>query len=323
MIKIGILGAADIAYRMFLPALMENKNFQCVGLAEEYDQSKVEKFQNEFHIDIYDCFDDLIDNPEIEVLYIPLPPALHYQYAKKALLKNKHVFLEKPLTTNYEDTLELIKIANERNLVLQENYMFQYHSQLSEIQNVLLNKELGDLRLIRSNFCFPKRQSNDFRYSKKLGGGALLDAGGYVVKLATILLGTNLHIECAHLYNSIEYDIDLFGDFSASNDNVTFQGAFGMDNDYSCSLEIIGSKGKLSTNRIFTSPPGNKPMLTITKNNQIEEFVLKEDNHFSKSINVFWNALRDENERKKLYDDLKIQSYLVNQIRDLGGNKND
>ena len=134
MIKIGILGCAEIAFRRFLPALMENKDFECVCIAEEYDKSKLEQFEKEFGIKSAENFQAIIEDENIDAVYIPLPPALHFPYAKAALEHGKHVFVEKPSTISYEQTSELVELARERNLVLQENYMFQYHAQIAEIQ---------------------------------------------------------------------------------------------------------------------------------------------------------------------------------------------
>ncbi len=317
MYKIGVLGAADIAYRMFIPALKKSVDFECIGIAEEYNTEKLQKFKDDYGLNIFHSFDDLINNPSIDVLYIPLPPALHYEYAKKALLNGKHVFLEKPLTTKLEHTEELISIAKSKNLVLQENYMFQFHHQLDVIKNIISSKKLGEIRLIRSCFSFPKRAQNDFRYSKKLGGGALLDAGGYVIKLGTLLLGDDAKINDAHLYSFEDYDVDIFGDFTMSNGKITYQGAFGMDNVYTCSLEVYGSKGKLYTNRIFTSPPENKPILILMVENQ-EEIIVDADNHFLKSILKFKNALENDEIREELYITLFKQTQMLMDLKELG-----
>ena len=81
MIKIGILGCAEIAFRRFLPALMENKEFECVCIAEEYDKSKLEQFEKEFGIKSAENFQAIIEDENIDAVYIPLPPALHFPYA--------------------------------------------------------------------------------------------------------------------------------------------------------------------------------------------------------------------------------------------------
>jgi len=92
MIRIGILGCAEIAFRRFLPALVENKDFECVCIAEEYDKSKLEQFEKEFGIKSAENFQAIIEDENIDAVYIPLPPALHFPYAKAALEHGKHVY---------------------------------------------------------------------------------------------------------------------------------------------------------------------------------------------------------------------------------------
>ena len=94
MIKIGILGCAEIAFRRFLPALMENKEFECVCIAEEYDKSKLEQFEKEFGIKSAESFQSIIEDENIDAVYIPLPPALHFPYAKAAL-EHENMYLWK------------------------------------------------------------------------------------------------------------------------------------------------------------------------------------------------------------------------------------
>ncbi len=314
MIQIGILGGAEIAHRMFLPALIQNENFICGGIASK-NPEKRQRFAADFHIPVYNTYEDLIDSPKIEALYIPLPPALHYQWAKQALKHGKHVFLEKPSTVSFSRTQELVKMADTRKLVLQENYMFQYHTQLKEIQKLLNSGDIGKIRLIKSSFGFPLRGADDFRYQKALGGGALLDAGGYVVKLATLFLGSSVKVKTACL-NSWGYDVDMFGSVTLENDvGMVFQGSFGMDCYYQCSLEIWGSKGRLYTNRIFTAPPTLAPKVTIETNNGTQELVFEPDNHFAESIQMYYNAIKEDNVREKMYNDMLLQANLIEHVK--------
>lgn len=319
MIRIGVLGCAEIAFRRFLPELVKNQDFSCVAIAEEYDRTKLQVFQDTFGITPRESFADIIQDPEIDAVYIPLPPAFHYMYAKQALEAGKHVFVEKPSTTNYNNTKELAELAQSRNLVLQENYMFQYHSQIAEIWKMLADGKIGDIRLIRTSFGFPLRQANDFRYSKALGGGALLDAGGYVTKLATLLLGETIEVRMAMLNHMEGYDVDMYGAVTFENAaGLTCQASFSMDNFYQCSLEVIGNKGRLYTNRVYTAPPALEPDVLIETADGSEHIKLSADSHFAHSIEQFAKAVEDETVRKKMARDLVLQAKLVQEIRELG-----
>lgn len=317
MINIGILGCADIAFRRFLPELVKNKEYKCIAIAEEYDKKKLERFQQKFQIESRDKFDDIIKDPNIDAVYVPLPPALHYENAKLALENGKHVFVEKPSTTEYTKTVELVEIAKEKKLVLQENYMFQYHSQIKRILKIIDSEDLGELRLIRCNFSFPARNKGDFRYSQKMGGGALLDAAGYVTKLATILLGDSIRVETAALNYLPQYEVDLYGSVTFVNERgLTVQAAFGMDNYYQCNLEVMGSRGKLSTDRIFTAPADLKPVIVIEHANEKDMLKMECDSHFAHSIEEFAMATKSDIIRQCMYKDMLLQSKLIQEIRE-------
>ena len=121
--------------------------------------------------------------------------------------------------------------------------MFAFHNQLKEIAQIIERGEIGDVRLYRISFGFPQRAVNDFRYNKELGGGALIDAGGYTIKYAAMLLGETAHITAAQMNYTDEFEVDIYGSATLVNqDGATAQIAFGMDNSYKCELEVWGSK---------------------------------------------------------------------------------
>lgn len=339
MIRIGIICPSEIAFRRFLPALKkagEGFQFTAIGIAspdewfgdlkqisqEQIDEqqarerSKAQTFIDNYGGEIIVGYGNLVASEKIDAAYIPLPPALHHQWAKKALEAGKHVFVEKPSTTTLADTEDLIALASEKNLALHENYMFMYHSQIEELNKVIESGEIGDVRLYRITFGFPMRAKNDFRYNKTLGGGALLDAGGYCLKYANYLLGGKAHITTAQA-NYIEgFDVDMYGSATMANDKGQIaQIAFGMDNDYRCDIEIWGSKGTITSNRILTAPADFIPSYTIKKNQEVETRELRADDAFLKSILLFENCINDDFSRKDEYKFIYMQESIVEEFK--------
>lgn len=338
MIRIGIICPSEIAFRRFLPALQKADHIQfvAIGIAspEEWfgdltnisqsqiveqqtrERAKAQPFIDQYGGEIIVGYGNLVTSNKIDAAYIPLPPALHYKWSKIALEAGKHVFVEKPSTTCLADTDSLIEIASKKGLALHENYMFIYHNQLQALQNVVTSGEIGDVRLYRITFGFPLRQLNDFRYNKKLGGGALLDAGGYCMKYANWLLGGDAKIVTAQT-NYIEgFEVDMYGSATMVNTNGrVVQVAFGMDNDYKCDIEIWGSKGTITSGRILTAPAGFVPNFTIKKNQDIETKELPADDAFLKSIERFIACVKNANTREEEYDILHCQEVLIEQFK--------
>jgi len=329
MIRIGIICPSEIALRRFLPALCNLTDFKFIGIAvadrSEWEDAndeiinkekeKANTFIEQYGGRLFESYTSIIKSVEIDAIYLPLPPALHYKWAKLALLSDKHVLVEKPATTSYNKTNELVSIAKKKNRAIHENYMFIYHTQLTVINDIIENREIGDVRLYRISFGFPRRSPNDFRYNKKLGGGALLDCGGYTIKYASILLGKTARIVYSNS-NYIEgFYVDVFGSAALVNEcGTTAQIAFGMDNSYRCDLEVWGSKGSLTTGRIMTPPAGFIPEVVLTIRNEIEIRKLPADDVFMKSIQRFQRCIENDSERNNNYIEILKQAELVDEF---------
>ncbi len=325
-IRIGVICPSEIAHRRFMPALDKLPDlFEFRGIAvaneaewtgklsddiKEKELQKAGAFIEEYGGTIYNSYASLIADDRIDAVYLPLPPALHYQWAKSALEHGKHVFVEKPSTTCVKDTKQLIETARANQLALHENYMFVYHSQIEKIKGIMSDKGLGDIRLIRADFGFPKRPENDFRYNKELGGGALLDCGGYTLKLTNLLMGMGAHIDAARLFYNYQ-NIDLYGSVQLSNHTNVAQVSFGMDNEYRCSLEIWGSSGTLRTGRIFSAPDNLQCTIEVEHNHETEKIEIAPDDTFKKSLMHFSRCVLDNDIREKTYGQILEQSALV------------
>lgn len=343
-IRIGIICPSEIAFRRFLPSLKTVERIEYAGVAvatpEEWagnesavnghvrqllsdEYAKAEKFKTNFGGKIFDGYQTMISSPEIDAVYLPLPPALHKQWAKRVLEHGKHAYVEKPFTTSLEDTIELIDLARRNNLAVHENYMFIFHNQLKAIKEVVDSGRLGVVRQYRINFGFPRRAAGDFRYKSSLGGGALLDAGGYCLKLASWLLGPTARVVYAYSHYEPEFEVDIFGTGVMRNDDgISVEFSFGMDCDYKCELEAWGSKGTLTTGRILTAPDGLAPDMTLKFNQEFLTEKLPDDFAFRKSINHFVECVRNATARQENYATIERQSrYLNDFIKTFGYGK--
>lgn len=327
-IRIGVLCPSEIAFRRFMPALKKLDSFEYIGLAaaterefsgiesDEVVPSELEKAETFCSIHggkIFKGYEMLIRSNEVDAIYLPLPPMLHYKWGKKVLENGKHLLMEKPFTTGPAETEELLSLAEKKGLTVHENYMFLYHSQLAKVKKLIANETLGKLRLIRAAFGFPKREKNDFRYQKNMGGGALLDCGGYPVRLALELLGDTVHVTQSRLIQPEGYEVDLYGNAVLENESgLCAQISFGMDNAYQCQLEIWGSKATLIAPRIFTAGPDVAPKLILKTSADEEIIELPKDDQFLHSIEVFEKRIKIKSYNYQR--DLRTQSMLVEKI---------
>ena len=149
--KVGVICPSEIAFRRFLPSLQRVEEFEFAGVAiaskEEFvgatdeilakERAKAQTFVDNYGGKIYEGYQTLIESPEVDVVYLPLPPALHFKWAKKVLEAGKHAYVEKPFTTSLADTQTLISMAKEKDLAVHENYMFIFHKQLQAVNDII------------------------------------------------------------------------------------------------------------------------------------------------------------------------------------------
>lgn len=320
-IKIGILGTANIAAKSVIPTLKNLADyFEIVGVAGR-DMSRTAAFCNPLGLKAYEAYEYLLQEENLDAVYIPLPNALHYEWVMKALDKGLHVMCEKSLGCNYEETLKMNAKAKENKLLLMEHFQFRFHSQLQYIQNLISNGTIGEIRCVRSSFGLPPfPDANNIRYQKELGGGALLDTGAYPLKISQIFLGNNLSVKAATLNTPAEKQVDIWGGayLQQQNGNIFAEIAFGFDNLYQCNVEIWGSKGKIYTNRIFTSPANHTPEIVLELQNgyniEQEQIKLPPDDHFKNIWSYFYDTIINQSGFETEYAQNINQARLIDEL---------
>ena len=319
-INIGVLGCADIAERLMIPSIVGlNQYFNLVGIASR-NKDKAIKFAENFNTKAYDGYDELLNDPLLDAVYIPLPNALHTEWIEKALCSEVHVIVEKSLGCDYDEVLKINELAKSRSLVLLENFQFRFHSQLAFIKNMLEEGIIGELRCMRSSFGFPPfPDENNIRYKKELGGGALLDVGAYPLKLSQIILGYDLEIKASTLVYDKGKGVDIWGGaFLKQTNGVLFSEiAFGFDNYYQCNIELWGSKGKIYSNRIFTAPIGYEPVIELETAVGKETIKIPADQHFRNILIHFYDLIISKNGLENEYLQNINQAKLIAELKNM------
>tara|TARA_Y100001968_G_scaffold321593_1_gene356292 strand:+ start:242 stop:1222 length:981 start_codon:yes stop_codon:yes gene_type:complete len=317
-INVGILGLANIAKRSLIPSILKLPNeFVLKGVASR-DSLRAEKFAKDHNCRAFESYSDLIINGDIDAIYIPLPNSLHYEWAKLALEKNIHVLSEKPLTTTLNQTIELVDIARMNNILLFETFQFRFHRQLKVLIEMIKKGCIGEIRNIKATFCFPPLDSKDnIRYNYNLGGGALLDAGAYTTKISQILLGHNLIVKEASLAIPAGYEVDIFGSvlLEEKSTNITSFLHFGFDNFYQCGVEILGTTGKIHTNRLFTARNDYVASIVLEKSDKIESIKVDPDDHFVNMLLHTYNLMTSQINLEDEYSQNIDQARLIEEIK--------
>lgn len=314
-ISIGIIGCANIAIRSVIPAIVKlNDIFELHGIASR-DSTKADRISTRFNTKSYYSYDDLINDKDIQAVYIPLPNSLHAEYIKKAIEQNLHVLVEKSLACSYETALELNILAKKKKCVIIENFQFRFHPQIDVINQLILNDSIGDIRSLRSSFGFPPfKDRNNIRYQKDLGGGSLYDAGAYPIKISQMFLGDDLEVTSSSLKMDDTSEVDLWGGgFLKQKEGYKFaEVAFGFDNFYQCNLELWGNKGIIKANRIFTAPPDYEAEILLENSKGKQIVKVKSSNHFVNMLLYFYECIEN---RSNEYNQNVNQSRLLEEFK--------
>ncbi|MGW4940881.1 Gfo/Idh/MocA family protein [Actinoplanes sp. NPDC004185] len=290
-LRIGVLGTADIARRRLLPAMAASADVDPVAVASR-DLGRARETARPFGCRAIAGYRRLIADPEVQAVYVPVPPALHAEWVEAALHAGKHVLAEKPLTTDRTRTEGLLALARERGLVLMENVMFVHHPQHVEVLGLIARGAIGELRALRTEFTIPRRPARDIRHRAELGGGALWDTGVYPVRAGLHLLGPRLEIVAAALTSSDGDHVDTSGAALARTpDGVLVQLAFGLDHGYRSGYEVCGSEGRIVVDRAFTPPAAHRPVIRVEQGTTVREVVLPAADQVALTLTAFARAV--------------------------------
>lgn len=182
-IRIGVLGAATIVPNALTHPARRIPEVEVVAIAAR-DPKRAEAFARRHKIPrVHQTYNDLLNDPDVDAIYNPLPNSLHAEWTIRALRAGKHVLCEKPFASNTQEAEEMAKIAHETGLVLSEAFAYRYHPLTALIKEIIASGELGKIQHIEAQFGFLLPSPGNIRFKYELAGGALMDCGCYPVSL--------------------------------------------------------------------------------------------------------------------------------------------
>ncbi|PKW18365.1 Gfo/Idh/MocA family protein [Saccharopolyspora spinosa] len=291
-VRIGVLGCASFAWRRMLPAMCDVAETEVVAVASR-DPAKAERFAARFECEAVLGYQRLLERPDIDAVYVPLPPGMHAEWIGKALEADKHVLAEKPLTTTASDTARLVGLARRKNLLLRENYLFLHHGRHDVVRDLLQSGEIGELREFTAVFGIPPLPDTDIRYRTELGGGALLDIGVYPARAARHFLLGPLTVLGASSHEAQESGVDLSGSVLLQSEGGTVAHlGYGFVHHYRSAYELWGSRGRIVVDRAFTPPAEWQAVIRIERKGVVDELSLPAEDQVRKAVTAFARDIR-------------------------------
>jgi predicted dehydrogenase len=251
----GVLGVARIATQKVIPAIQQASNCEVVAIASR-DSARAQQAAKTLGIRrAHGSYETLLDDPEVDAVYVPLPNHLHALWTTRAAESGKHVLCEKPIALTADEARTLLAVRDRSGVHIQEAFMIRGHPQWKRAKALVDAGELGDVRAMSGFFSYLNTDAKNVRNVKEFGGGGLLDIGCYLVNTARFIFGG----EPIRVAGAVELDPRFDVDRLASM-MLDFGGRHAIG---TCStqlqpyqrIHIVGSKGRLEIEVPFNAAP--------------------------------------------------------------------
>jgi D-xylose 1-dehydrogenase (NADP+, D-xylono-1,5-lactone-forming) len=258
---------------------------------------------------VHGSYEELLADPDVEAVYIPLPNALHVEWSVRALEAGKHVLCEKPMSRHPEEVERAFDAAERSGLVLAEAFMWRHHPQARRLVELL--PRIGQLRLVRASFSFPLGDPGNVRLSRQLEGGALMDVGCYCVSGCRLVAGEPLEVGAteveggdgvdARLAATLRFDGDVLGHFDCALDCAARH-----------DLEVAGAHGSLLLRDPWHSL---EPVIEVrAADGSVERVEAERENPYTCELRDFAAAVAGEREPLLGRDDALGQARAISAL---------
>jgi len=253
-VRWGILGAANIGVKYVAPAIHGSANSSLVAVGSRNLERARGLFAFAPDIRIYSDYESVINDPEIEAIYNPLPNSLHAEWTIRALKAGKHVLCEKPLAITAEQGVTMVHTTRESGMLLMEAFMYRFHPQTVWALEQVAAGRIGPVKLVHSSFSFNiGPHPHNIRLQAALAGGSLMDVGCYPINLCRAIYGRTPIAVGARVYVPAGGEVESYASAVLDFDD----GCFGLiDSSFELPTrqvaEIIGEGGTISIPLPFT-----------------------------------------------------------------------
>jgi D-xylose 1-dehydrogenase (NADP+, D-xylono-1,5-lactone-forming) len=235
----------------------------------------------------YGSYEALLEDPNVEAVYISLPNSLHVEWSIRALEAGKHVLCEKPFDRRPERVEAAFDAAERADRFLMEAFMYRHHPRTKRLADLVQEGAIGEPRLIRSAFSFSLTELGDVRMRPELDGGALMDVGCYCVSLARLLAGEPEAVTATQVVGSTGVDVRFAGTLAFPGGVI---GHFdcGFDLPRRSVLEVVGSDGTL----LVQDPYGTELVIERRAGDEVERIEVEQADRYQLQLENFGDAIR-------------------------------
>ena len=250
---VALVGLGYYSTDLLAPALQKTKHCYLAGIVTG-TPAKAEKWKKQYAIPdknvyAYENFDQVANNPDIDVIYVVLPPSMHREYVIRAAKAGKHVWVEKPMAVTAKECQDMIDACKKANVLLTVGYRLHHEPNTQEYVKFLREGKIGAIKMVNCSAAYFDGRTDHWKQKKEMGGGVMYDMGVYVIQGARLATGEEPIAVTAQQYttrpnvykNGLDETSMVQLEFP-SGARATLQTSYGMNMNF---LHVTGEKGTL------------------------------------------------------------------------------
>lgn len=291
-VRWGILSTAKIGREKVIPAMQQAKHCDIVAIASR-NVTQAQEVAARLKIPVvYGSYEELLNDPNIDAIYIPLPNHMHVEWAIKSIQAGKHILCEKPIGLSSAEATQLLEVAAQHpQIKVMEAFMYRFHPQWVHAKKLVDEGKIGRLRTIQSFFSYYNVDPNNIRNQQSMGGGGMMDIGCYCVSLARFIFNK----EPDRVMGHVEFDPVLRTDILASGILDFSTGT----STFTCSTQlmpyqrvnILGTEGRIEIEIPFNAPPLLATRLWLHTKTSSEEVTFDAVDQYTLQGDLFSKAI--------------------------------
>ena len=290
-VKWGIVSTAHIN-RLFLAGARESDSVEILAVASR-DQARADEYARENQIErAYGSYEAILEDPDVEAVYISLPNSMHVDWTVRALEAGKHVLCEKPLSRRADDVERAFDVAERNDRLLMEAFMYRHNPQTQRLKQLVSEQAVGRVRIIRAVFGFVAHDPANVRLSSALDGGALMDVGCYCVSGSRLIAGEPERVTGEQALGGQDDGVDVAfaGTMRFANDVIGHFDA-GLALASQDLLEVVGDEGTI---RLTDPWHCRRPGIDLIRPDATERIEIEPRNSYRLEAENMSSAIRGE-----------------------------
>ena len=327
-VRWGVLGCPGIGKSRTIPGLLACENAELYAIAGR-NEEKLKAYAEPFAPKkLYTDYQALLDDENVDAVYLPLPNGIHMEWVKKAAAAGKHILCEKPMALTEEQVREMFAAAKEHGVLLEEAYAYRHAQLVQKVKEIVDSGAIGRIRYLESKHSTFDTNRSGIRYQKGNGGGAVYDVTCYNVSLASYLFGKDPEDMSVYCGFDKETGVDVSDAVMLRyEEGVTAMLYAGLDAYRRGCYSILGETGRIDVDHKFNSSgvchirvsTGARPQGAEYVDETTTEYTIWVDDNYKKEIELFSDAVLNGSALTVSEEESLRTARVCNAIRRAGG----